>query len=405
MRDDAIKWVQAMGEPMLDDDGKATQIPGTVQDITDRKNREDERSRLLTAVEQSPDTIVITDPDGKIEYANRAFEKATGFTTAEAIGQNPRIIKSGKHDEAFYKNLWDTIKGGNVWEGFFTNKRKDGTLYEELATISPVFNSDGRIISFVASKRDVSREQNLNRAREFFTHATSHELRTPLTHLKALQLLTSKLREKYPDSEEAKKSCNLADILFNNLERIVSATSLHLDISSKREIPFHKFKVVPFLENLFLETVKVVKSENRDISLSIDLERLPEETLIFGNGEILGRAINEILSNAIKYTQDGKRVDLKTSIDRGSLVIEIIDEGIGIAENEQNFLFDPYYSVENILEHSTGAYKFKGGGIGLGLTIAKLVIEYHDGTILLESEGKDKGTKATILLKLAKPYS
>ena len=100
--------------------------------------------------------ILVTDPEGTIQYVNPAFEAVTGYTRREAIGQTPRLLKSGRQNEAFYRNLWDTIAGGRVWQGRMVNKRKDGTLYTEETTISPVKDGSGRIVSFVAVKRDIT---------------------------------------------------------------------------------------------------------------------------------------------------------------------------------------------------------------------------------------------------------
>ena len=94
---------------------------------------------------------------------NPAFERITGYTREEVIGQNPSLLKSGEHDEIFYRNLWETIKRGQVWKGRFINKRKDGSLYHEDSTISPVLDSRGKIINFVAVKRDITEQLALSR--------------------------------------------------------------------------------------------------------------------------------------------------------------------------------------------------------------------------------------------------
>jgi len=108
------------------------------------------------AVEQSPASIVITDPDGCIEYVNPRFTEVTGFAAAEAIGQNPRVLKSGIHPAEYYRDLWATIATGREWQGEFCNRRKGGELYWELASISPVRDDAGRITHFVAVKEDIT---------------------------------------------------------------------------------------------------------------------------------------------------------------------------------------------------------------------------------------------------------
>ena len=110
---------------------------------------------------QAAESIVITKPEGAIQYVNPAFERITGYTREEALGQNPRILKSGKHDETFYRKMWDTLRAGRVWSGRMVNRKKDGTLYEEEATISPIRDSAGVITNYVAVKRDVTNELKL----------------------------------------------------------------------------------------------------------------------------------------------------------------------------------------------------------------------------------------------------
>ena len=129
-----------------------------VRDITEREQAEKERTRLAAVVEQAAESIFITDTQGTIEYVNAAFERITGYSRAEAIGRHARMLKSGKHDEAFYRNLWRTITRGEVWNGRFLNKRKDGTLFEEKRTIFPIRDASGEIMSYVAVGPDITQE-------------------------------------------------------------------------------------------------------------------------------------------------------------------------------------------------------------------------------------------------------
>ncbi len=115
-----------------------------------------ELRKYFRAIEQSGNTIVITDVNGNIEYANPKFEQSTGYSIAEANGKNPRILKSGRQPAEYYSQLWETISGGNVWSGEFLNKRKDGSLYWESASISPVIDQDGVITNYVAVKEDIT---------------------------------------------------------------------------------------------------------------------------------------------------------------------------------------------------------------------------------------------------------
>ncbi|MDP8207187.1 MAG: PAS domain S-box protein [Candidatus Electryonea clarkiae] len=149
-------WVYAKGQALYDDNGKPAYLDGTIFDMTDKHFAEDELRKLSLAVEQSPITVVVTDRDGSIEYVNSNFTEVTGYSSEEAIGANPRVLKSGYHDQAFYKNLWDTIINGDTWNGEFRTRKKNGDLIWESASISPVKNADGEITHFVAMKQDIT---------------------------------------------------------------------------------------------------------------------------------------------------------------------------------------------------------------------------------------------------------
>jgi PAS domain S-box-containing protein len=140
------------------------------RDITERKEAEEELKKLSSVVEQSQVSVVITDPEGTIEYVNPKFTEVSGYSFEEAIGQNPRVLNAGIQAPEFYKDMWDTIKSGRDWQGEFANKKKNGDIYWENATISPIRNNEGRITHFVAVKEDITdrkkAEQELLKSRE-----------------------------------------------------------------------------------------------------------------------------------------------------------------------------------------------------------------------------------------------
>ena len=138
-------------------------ILSVANDISPLLKMKEERERLLAAIEQTGEVIVITDPEGNIQYVNPAFERITGYSKEEAIGQNPRILKSGQHTAEFYETLWKTIRGGKTWTGRIINKKKNGILYTDEATISPVLDESGTIRHFIAVKRDISKTLEMER--------------------------------------------------------------------------------------------------------------------------------------------------------------------------------------------------------------------------------------------------
>lgn len=154
------------GRPFYNESGNFEGFLGTCNNITDKieyeqklKESNDQLIKLLTAVQQTASIIVITDLNGNIEFVNKKFSEVTGYTFDEAIGQNPRILKTNYLTAEMYKKLWDTISGGNTWEGEFHNKKKNGELFWEKATISPVFNSNRQIINYIAIKEDITEKK------------------------------------------------------------------------------------------------------------------------------------------------------------------------------------------------------------------------------------------------------
>jgi len=147
--------VEAAWTLVMDAEGNKTVLEAN-RDITERKRAETQNLLLATAIEQAAETVVITNRDAKIQYVNPAFSRTTGYTRGEAIGRNPRVLKSGQHDAKFYQEMWATLTAGKLWRGEFTNRRKDGTLYMEEATIAPVRDASGEITNYIAIKSDIT---------------------------------------------------------------------------------------------------------------------------------------------------------------------------------------------------------------------------------------------------------
>ncbi len=151
-KDNEVKWIDDLTSIVRDAAGTITHYQGIVQDITLRKETEETNALLTRAIEQADETIVITDSLGTIQYVNPAFEKASGYSKDDAIGENPRVLKSGQQSDNFYKKMWATLSNGKQWQGEIINKKKDGSFYTENVTISPVFDSHGEIITMLLLK-------------------------------------------------------------------------------------------------------------------------------------------------------------------------------------------------------------------------------------------------------------
>ncbi len=167
-----VCWVLLDVVPQFDECGELSGFMALQTDVTERKRRQIELLNLRMAVEQVPTTVLITDPDGTIKYANAAFEKSSGFSVAEAIGQTPRILKSDAHPPEFYREMWAALSSGQSWKGMIQNRRKNNSLYWESAIISPIFSPSGKIVRYIAVKEDITAkrltEEELRRSEALF---------------------------------------------------------------------------------------------------------------------------------------------------------------------------------------------------------------------------------------------
>ncbi len=156
-----IRWISEKGEVFRTPDGQPVRMLGVVQDITDQVQATAQIKKLSQAVEQSPSTVVITDVEANIEYVNPIFTALTGYSLAEVQGENPRLLKSGIQPAEFYSEMYRTILAGGTWRGEFANRKKDGQIYWERASISAVKDNLGEIRSLIKVAEDITREKQL----------------------------------------------------------------------------------------------------------------------------------------------------------------------------------------------------------------------------------------------------
>jgi len=188
--DGSQRYIFGQWNATLDASGKLRRLFGTLQDITERRRAEEDLRTLSHAVEQSPVSIIITDTTGKIEYVNPKFTQVSGYSREEAAGHNPRLLKSDETSPEEYRQLWATILQGGTWRGEFHNRKKDGTLYWESASISPVLDESGRVAHFVAVKEDITERK---KSEEALAHR--------LAELEAVAEISSELRKAQSRSE------------------------------------------------------------------------------------------------------------------------------------------------------------------------------------------------------------
>lgn len=176
-KDGRLVSVSTNAHYVRDDDGNAIGVEGTSRDVSQLRAAEDEMRKLSGALRQSADAVVITDRSGVIEFVNPAFEATTGFAFHEVVGSTPRVLKSGEHDDAYYDWLWSTIGGGEVFRDVMMNKRKDGSLYYEDKTITPLLDDAGRVTHFVSSGKDISQQMQAQERLHFIAY---HDVLTGL---------------------------------------------------------------------------------------------------------------------------------------------------------------------------------------------------------------------------------
>ena len=381
-----IIWLNVSGTPIGDKSGKVIGSVGFLSDITERKRAEEEVIKISQAIKQSPVTVVITDIKGDIEYVNPKFVEVTGYRPEEVIGSNPRVLKSGEKTSEEYKDLWDTILKGNDWIGEFHNKKKNGELYWEKASISPVKNSEGKITHFLAVKEDVTekklKEEELIKAKEkaeeserlksSFLANMSHELRTPMVGI----LGFAELLRDMTDNPELK---DFSDNILRSGKRLLETLNLILDLSrieaGKLEMKSSEVDIVQLTNEVYQSyTAEAAKKK-----IKFTIESSAEQILSKVDERMLWEAINNLINNAIKYTKSGE-VKIELSINENKkAVMKISDTGIGIPKESIGVIFEEFRQVSE-------GYSRGFEGTGLGLTITKNFIEKIGGSITVESE-------------------
>jgi len=367
-----------------------------LRDITKRKGIEGQLQKLSRAVEQSPVSVVITSRDGTIEYVNPRFVEMTGFTLDESVGQNPRIQKTGVHDDEFYKNLWKTILAGDLWQGEFCNRKKNGETYWEHSLIAPVRGADAEITHFVAIKEDITESrraaeelrtakeaaETANRAKSDFLANMSHELRTPLNSVIGFSGVLKK--EFYGKLNE--KQSEYVRYIEESGKHLLGLINDILDLS-KVEAGKMKLEAAPVaLSDVIQASVTMLKERalKNDIRLSVEIGPGMEEAIRADERKVKQILFN-LLSNAVKFTPEGGSVTLAASKEEDAVRICVADTGIGIKPEDMAKLFTEFTQLE-----STYTKKYEGTGLGLALT--KKLVELHGGRIWVESE-EGKGSR------------
>jgi len=383
------------------------QIGAQIGLILERKIAEEELKKLSMAIEQSHASVLITNTEGIVEYANKKFTEVSGYSFDEILGKKSNILRSGIHNEEFYKELWNIIKSGQIWQGEICNRKKSGIFYWEQVNISPIKDMKGEITHFVAVKDDITEkkraEEELQMAKEAaelasrskseFLANMSHEIRTPMNSILGFaELLNTKISDEQQRNylESIKSSGKSLMILINDVLDLSKIEAGRMALHTELVDPFLLFKDIEYLFSL--------KAKEKGLEFSIEVDgSLP---IGFEVDEVRLRQIMiNLLGNAIKFTDKGFVKAYVQCINKNylnnsnyvDLKIDVKDSGIGINKEFQEVIFKPFMQQDG---QSTKKY----GGTGLGLTITKRLTELLNGSISLESE-PGKGSCFTVILK------
>ncbi|MBI5570415.1 MAG: PAS domain S-box protein [Desulfomonile tiedjei] len=359
-----------------------------IRDLSKRKRSEKVQRRLATAVEQAAEAIIITDVEGTIQYVNPAFESISGYARDEVLGRNPRVLQSGSHDQEFYKDLWDTITGGHVWTGSFINKRKDGRSIHSDTTISPVKDSSGKIVNFVAVGRDMTDHRELSKqllhaqkmeAIGTLSGGIAHDFNNLLTVV--LGFTEIMLMEKNENDRE-----------YADLQKILHAAKSGAELVQRLLTFSRRVEPQPVPLNLNKQITQVEKLLRRTIPKMIDIQLNLSGHLaeIDADPSQIELVLMNLAVNARDAMPDGGKLSIGTrnvSLDDeycrlhvgatpgDYVLLAVSDTGHGMDRNTQEHIFEPFYTTKEL-----------GRGTGLGLAMVYGIVSQHHGHITCESQ-------------------
>jgi len=364
-------------------------IQGVVRDVTAQRKQQ-QRLRLLNrAMEQSAEAIVITDAQGDIVYVNPHFTAMTGYAAEEALGRNPRLLNSGHHSRTFYENLWQTITGGKTWTGEMCNRRKDGELYWERASISPVQDGQGRIAHFVAVKRDITEQKRLEQIKEDVERIIRHDLKAPLAgiiSMPELLLASDTLPDEMRDPlKMIRKSGQQMLALINSsltLYQIETGDYLlrqaPLNCGEALAGVFAECRDVAVFKELQLQCLL----HGKPVDLA-ELESREEPVVLVCDVELMPFVFSNLVKNAVEAAPFCSRVSV--DLQPGDPFCIAVHNAGRVPSAIEDRFFEKY------------ATHGKSHGTGLGTYSARLVARAHGGDVVMRSS-ETEGTTVTICI-------
>jgi two-component system cell cycle sensor histidine kinase/response regulator CckA len=384
-------------------DGKPFALQGIARDVTERKQMEEERARLAAAVEQTGEAVIITDEKGAMVYVNPAFEKTTGYTRQEAMGQNPRLLKSDKHEESFFREMWNLLAQGGVWSGRIVNKKKNGTLYEADVTISPIRDSAGKIINYVAVQRDVTQEAALEtQLRQSQKMDAIGQLASGVAHdfNNILTVIHGNATLQLVPGMDAYELADCTQQIIQAAERAASLTRQLLLFSRKQVLQPANLDLNEVVGGMIKMLRRIL---GEDVTLCSELAST--SPLLYADAGMIEQVLLNLAVNSRDAMPAGGRLTITTGTQtldeeqaqRNSeaaaghyVYLDVADTGGGIPPEVLPRIFEPFFTT-----------KKAGKGTGLGLATVHGIVKQHGGWITIKSEA-GKGTAFRIYLPALK---
>ncbi|MBF0100779.1 MAG: PAS domain S-box protein [Desulfobacterales bacterium] len=356
----------------------------TFVDITERKEKELELQKFKRSVENSPLSIVITNTEGFIEYVNPAFSQITGYSNEEALGQNPRILKSGMHNAEYYKELWETITAGKTWRSEMCNRKKNGILFWEQASISPVRNHNGNIVNYVAIKEVITDRKELEQLKEDVNRIMRHDLTQPITAIIGYSNLLQ-LKGNLNESQ-----INTVKKIEESAIRMTKMIDMSLDMfkmetGTYNYLPQKIDSIAVVLQIIEHNSSKLSKKHLHSTFWVNGQPAQQNETLMVWSEErLLYSLLSNLVTNAIDASPEGEGISIDIS-DSESIIITIRNRG-AVPKPIRDYFFEKYKTYG------------KKKGTGLGTYSAKLLSNAMDYAIRMETSDEDDSTCISVYI-------
>ncbi len=390
-------WLDLTVHPVRSPDGTVGRVALFRRDITQPKRDQAELERLGTAVAQADEAFIITDADGIILYVNPAFSAISGYSGEEAIGQRPSFLRSGKHDRAFYDTLWRTIRSGKTWQGRFTNRRKDGSLFQEDATVSPILDPQGIVTNYVAVSHDVTKQVELEsqmvrqermQALGKMVSGIAHDFNNILVPILGLaeEMLSSPETITQP---ECVRAC---------LSQIVASAGDARDIVRRlREFyrPGDEVERAPVdLAEVVAGAVTLTRpawqtqaqAVGKTITVRNEVRSLPAA---LGNAAQLRELFVNLLLNSVDAIQEAGEITIQAQVKGPRILATVRDTGCGMDESQLARCMEPFFSTKG------------ERGSGLGLAMCYGIVKQHGGSLHIDS-APGKGTTVEVVLPICR---